>query len=284
MVEASKVVVLKCAFVDPENRWLFPWHFGHVGGQYGWIGLALVVVTISLLRRLTTYVVRRCFRDTLKMDLDYLSVCILAIFISSWLGWQGVHAALTMHDVEAKHRIRHPEPEDHVLFQTFALPGNDTISFFVGYLIDDFFSRKMSADIVIHHVCFIYYCAIGSGFGLFSFVGSIFMAGELSTPFLSIRDILIKSGRSGMLLDIVNVIFVATFFITRVCLWTYGVYWHLLPHLLENWHLMPKPTWLAGVQVLLTCAAPGLQYYWFYLMVVKAAKRMKKGSSKPKAP
>jgi len=238
----------------------------------------------GLLRRLIAYAVRRWLRDTAKMDLDYLSVCILAIVISSWLAWRGLNSAITMHRVEAQHRIRHPPPEHHFLFQAFTVPGNDTIFIFVAYLIDDFFSRRMGADIICHHVPFIYYCTLSSGFGLFPFVGSIFMAGELSTPLLSIRDILIKSGRSGVFLDIVNVLFMATFFITRVCSWTYGVYWHLLPHLLEHWHLMPQPTWLSGAQVLPTCAAPGLQYYWCSLMVIKAAQRMKKGNSKSKTP
>lgn len=272
------------AFAEPENRQLFPWHYGEVCGQYGWIGLVVAVIVIGLVRRLIAYAVGCCLRDTAKKELDHIGVCILAILITAWLGWRGATAATIMHDVDVQHRIRHPGPEHHELFQAWTKPGNDTICMFVAYLIDDCFSRKMSADIICHHVLFIYYCTIGSGFGLFSFVGSIFMAGEISTPLLSLRDILIKSKNAGALLDFVNAIFVATFFIFRVCLWTYGVYWHLLPHLLENWNLMPRPTWLAGVQVLLTVVAPGLQYYWFSVMIKKAAKRMQKGDSKLKAP
>jgi len=280
MVELSNVVM--CAFLQPENTWMFPWYYGRVLGPYGFSGLIGAVVVSSLIRRSIAYAVRRWFKEALgAMDPDYCSVCIHAVFVTAWLGWQGLQSAILVHGVDIPHRIRHPSP-GQPLFEEFVAPGADVICMFVAYLIDDLFSRKITADIALHHALFIYYCSVGSGFGLFSFIGCVFMTGEISTPILSVRDILIKSGRNNEFLGIINVCFGATFFIFRVCLWTYGVYWHFLPAVWSQWDLLPQPTWLATIQVILTCLAPGLQYYWFALIVRNAVKRRSKGRPEAK--
>ena len=79
-------------------------------------------------------------------------------------------------------------------------------------------------DTMLHHMLFIFCSVINGTYGIMPYQFGWLIFGELSTIFLNWRWFLLKSGRdSGMLLENINSMFAAAFFLCRVCIYTAGV-------------------------------------------------------------
>ena len=109
-----------------------------------------------------------------------------------------------------------------------------TNAVFLAYLLYDLlhillqYPRLGGLDTVLHHAAFAACSVINGGYGILPFAFGWLIVGEGSTVFLNVRWFLLKSGRCGggawaRRLDRVNTAFAATFFLTRVGVYSVGV-------------------------------------------------------------
>lgn len=151
-----------------------------------------------------------------------------------------------------------------------------TNTLFVSYLIYDLFHILLQypklggIDTIIHHVLFALCSFINGTYGLMAFQFGWLIVGELSTIFLNIRWFLIKtnsnsldggggsnsktssSRSSTLLLDKVNGMFAATFFLTRIGIYTIGII-HLFYYSSTELRSLPVETGVPISLLGLTC-------------------------------
>lgn len=101
---------------------------------------------------------------------------------------------------------------------------------FVAYLFYDMihilhqYPKLGGGDTMAHHMLFAFCSVINGTFGIMPFQFGWLIVGEMSTIFLNWRWFLLKSGRdSGVLLENVNTMFAASFFLTRIVMYTAGI-------------------------------------------------------------
>ncbi|KAL9191545.1 hypothetical protein ACHAXT_001251 [Thalassiosira profunda] len=105
-----------------------------------------------------------------------------------------------------------------------------TNTVFLSYLCYDLmhilsqYPKLGGVDTVMHHLIFASCSVINGTFGIFPFAFGWLIVGELSTIFLNMRWFLLKSGRDkSQMLDAINQYFAASFFLTRIGIYTVGV-------------------------------------------------------------
>ncbi len=171
---------------------------------------------------------------------------------------------------------------------------------FFGYMIDDLahvlarYPKLGKMDMVAHHLVFIV-CSILAGYAqIFVFPFSWLLIGELSTPLLTVKWFLRQSGLGqskrpiewarklgfkGKALEStyeaasaieykVSEIFVAVFFVVRVCAYGAGLT-HLLRHLIAG-DLANVPPWPRYTVLGIILAGAALNGHWFRIMITKA--------------
>ena len=101
---------------------------------------------------------------------------------------------------------------------------------FVAYLFYDMihilhqYPKLGAEDTMAHHMLFAFCSIINGTYGIMPFQFGWLIVGELSTIFLNWRWFLLKSGRhSGTLLENVNTMFAASFFLCRIGIYTAGI-------------------------------------------------------------
>ena len=171
---------------------------------------------------------------------------------------------------------------------------------FFGYMMDDLahvlarYPKLGKMDMVAHHLVFIV-CSILAGYAqIFVFPFSWLLIGELSTPLLTVKWFLRQSGLGqskrpiewarklgfkGKALEStyeaasaieykVSEIFVAVFFVVRVCAYGAGLT-HLSLHLIAG-DLANVPPWPRYTVLGIIFAGAALNGHWFRIMITKA--------------
>jgi len=119
-----------------------------------------------------------------------------------------------------------------------------TNTLFLSYLVYDLFHilrqfpKLGGVDTILHHILFALCSVINGTYGVMAFPFGWLYLGEASTAFLNIRWFLLKSGRIGPALDKVNSLFAASFFITRIGVYSVGII-HLFYFSLEELKSLP---------------------------------------------
>ena len=101
---------------------------------------------------------------------------------------------------------------------------------FLGYLLYDMihilaqFPKLGGFDTIMHHLLFAFCSVINGTYGIMPFQFGWLITGEVSTIFLNWRWFLLKSGRDkGSLIENINIMFAASFFFSRIVLYTAGI-------------------------------------------------------------
>ncbi|KAL7554086.1 hypothetical protein ACHAWF_017468 [Thalassiosira exigua] len=136
-----------------------------------------------------------------------------------------------------------------------------TNEMFAAYLVYDLlhvsaqYPKLGGLEVIVHHMLFAACSFINGTYALMPFPFGWLIVGEMSTVFLNARWFLLKSGREGSsLVDSVNGLFAATFFLTRVGIYSAGIV-HLFIWSLPELRSLPERT---GVPVMLlgvTCGS-----------------------------
>ncbi|KAJ1460101.1 hypothetical protein M885DRAFT_612742 [Pelagophyceae sp. CCMP2097] len=141
------------------------------------------------------------------------------------------------------------------------------------------FPRLGSWDTLAHHLCFAFTAAVCGAYRVLPFPFGWLICGELSTPFLNLRWLLINSGRGdSKLAQKTNVVFGLLFMATRMLLYGSGLA-HLGYNravLFDQTSLVPKP--LLYTTLALFVAAYGLNMLWMSKIL-----KMARGGGKRKA-
>ena len=187
-----------------------------------------------------------------------------------------------------------------------------TNTLFLSYLLYDLFHillqypRLGGVDTILHHVLFAFCSFINGTYGLMAFQFGWLIVGELSTIFLNIRWFLIKTNNNSsngggscnkssnsnsnssplLLLDKVNGMFAATFFITRIGMYTMGII-HLFYYSYTELRSLPVETGVPISLLGLTCGCMLLGWVlnmlWGYkILAMVIDDRRGGGSSKKK--
>mmetsp|Transcript_5206 Transcript_5206/g.11395 ORF Transcript_5206/g.11395 Transcript_5206/m.11395 type:complete len:317 (+) Transcript_5206:42-992(+) len=195
------------------------------------------------------------------------------------------------------YNLWHGNTADKLLVQRKGMPGSyrwahlqvtTTNTMFVAYLTYDLFHiilqypKLGGLDTIMHHLVFAACSFINGTYGILPFQFGWLIAGELSTIFLNTRWFMLKSGRENSpLLGRVNELFAATFFLTRIGMYSAGMI-HLFCFSMPELKSLPE---ISGVPISLlgmTCGCMTLGWIlnmlWGYkilALVRGGAKKMK---------
>mmetsp|Transcript_15644 Transcript_15644/g.24284 ORF Transcript_15644/g.24284 Transcript_15644/m.24284 type:complete len:315 (-) Transcript_15644:46-990(-) len=160
---------------------------------------------------------------------------------------------------------------------------------FVAYLFYDMihilhqYPKLGGGDTMVHHMLFAFCSIINGTYGIMPFQFGWLISGELSTIFLNWRWFLLKSGRdSGSLIENVNSMFAASFFISRNVMYTAGIV-HLYIFSMSELKSLLSPD-VAGVPLSalgITCESMLLGWllnlYWGAKILRKVARAARAG-------
>lgn len=160
-----------------------------------------------------------------------------------------------------------------------------TNTLFSAYLVYDLFHilgqypRLGGVDTILHHVLFACCSFINGTYGLMAFQFGWLAVGELSTVFLNIRWFMLKSGREkSALLNKINVLFAAMFFLTRIGIYTAGIV-HLFFYSATELQSLPDQSGVPIPLLIMTC---GCMLVGWALNTVWGYKILQMMGSKPK--
>ena len=181
-------------------------------------------------------------------------------------------------------------------FDKLLIPGKDLVNsyrsahlrvtatntMFLSYLIYDLFHIVMQfpklggVDTIMHHLLFALCSVINGTYGIMPFSFGWLIVGELSTIFLNLRWFLLKSGRERTaLLDKINGLFAATFFLTRIGIYSAGVI-HLFYYSFPELCRLPDESGVPVAFLGLTCGCIllglGLNILWGYKILGMVTK------------
>lgn len=142
---------------------------------------------------------------------------------------------------------------------------------FFGYLIYDLYHVLLlypklgGPDMVIHHLLFMTCCVINGYYRIFPFQFGWLILGELSTFLLSVRWLLIKTGRgSSRMFHAVQLLFAIAFLVIRVIIYDIGV-WHMIQNYQTIWDLRIRvPAVFLITTTSLILAGAVLNLFWSY--------------------
>lgn len=176
-------------------------------------------------------------------------------------------------------------------------------------------------DTVLHHVLFIVCSFINGTYGIMAFAFGWLIVGEASTILLNVRWLLIQlSGRSSIssssggggggdsisdgkssssssgssgsgsttvvLLDTINILFVITFLIVRVLIYTLGVVHLLIMHGRSIIMVLPQTTYVPRILLGITCGCIllgwGLNLIWGMKIMAMVFRRKREATQKVK--
>lgn len=151
------------------------------------------------------------------------------------------------------------------------------MKFMIGYLLSDFIWVSIwlsPLETNLHHIIgllglgSIIYFKRGGNMGMF------FMATEISTVPLNLRWFLMHSEKKGLILILINVLFLFCFFIVRICglPWFFGCLSQLISSDVDN-----TPKMLGVITGSIICC---LNVYWFVLMLQKVISMIIPGGRK----
>jgi len=133
----------------------------------------------------------------------------------------------------------------------------------------------------MRHLIFASLSVVNGTYGLMAFPFGWLIVGEMSTVFLNIRWFLLKSGRgTSSTLDITNKLFAATFFLTRIGIYSAGII-HLFIYSLPELKMLPKESGVPVQLLGLTCGfitlGCGLNVLWGYKILGMVLGKKKSG-------
>jgi TLC domain len=148
-----------------------------------------------------------------------------------------------------------------------------------GYLLSDLlhvvwqYPNLGKKDTIAHHVAFLS-CALVAGYQqLYPFAFAWLIIGEASTPVLNLRWYLIRQGHgASKLLVHVSIVFAATFFVTRFCIYGSG-----LVHLYQTYWQMP-----GDVRGAMSATVWAFLIFGFMLNLVWLKQIVALGSARPR--
>ena len=158
---------------------------------------------------------------------------------------------------------------------------------FLGWLSNDLIHvllnygpKKLGgADTVLHHMLFLTLVSVCVGFGICPFTASWLFLGELSSIPLNVRFFLINTGRGDTAsMKRTNVCFAATFFLTRVALYWYGLY-DFMKNGITQLVSYGTPMYIVNGVTTMICFGAVLNFNWFISIVKMAMQAPKKKSS-----
>lgn len=160
---------------------------------------------------------------------------------------------------------------------------------FSAYLVQDLvhliiqYPKLGGLEQLLHHSVFILCCFISGGYQINHFPFAWLILGELSTVLLEARWFLRQMDMGhGALMDFVNMSFAATFGVTRVLV--YG--WGLVKMLVSNNVIWEDPgatglsKTLVMINLVLVVLGYGLNLFWFQKIVAMALRGSKKKEDK----
>mmetsp|Transcript_11915 Transcript_11915/g.18277 ORF Transcript_11915/g.18277 Transcript_11915/m.18277 type:complete len:263 (-) Transcript_11915:203-991(-) len=159
---------------------------------------------------------------------------------------------------------------------------------FFGYLIYDLYHVLLlypklgGPDMVLHHLLFMTCCVINGYYRIFPFQFGWLILGELSTFLLSVRWLLIKTGRgSSPMFHAVQLLFAIAFLVIRVIIYNIGV-WHMIQNYQTIWDLRFRvPAVFLITTTSLILAGAVLNIFWsykIYKMALSPSSRREKKS------
>ncbi|KAL7443265.1 hypothetical protein ACHAXM_008821 [Skeletonema potamos] len=153
---------------------------------------------------------------------------------------------------------------------------------FLAYLLYDMihivlqYPKLGGMDTMLHHMLFAFCSMINGTYGIMPFQFGWLITGELSTIFLNWRWFLLKSGRdSGSLIENINSMFAASFFSSRIVIYTAGIF-HLYIFSVSELKSLSSPE-VSGVPVSalgITCGCLILGWVLNLYWGVKIAKKV----------
>lgn len=137
---------------------------------------------------------------------------------------------------------------------------------FVTYLVWDSFLPGMNGVYVFHHVLYGLTSIAQLVYGRSCYPFTWLISGEASTIVMNLRWYMISSGKTEWI-DAVNILFAATFFLTRIVLYSHGLYEFLWNDPNLGWDVFDFWQPLTPV-----CLVSGyaLNLYWFFNIFEKA--------------
>jgi hypothetical protein len=159
---------------------------------------------------------------------------------------------------------------------------------FLAYLLYDMIHIVMQypklggVDTMLHHMLFAFCSVINGTYGIMPFQFGWLITGEVSTIFLNWRWFLLKSGRdSGLLIENINIMFAASFFFSRIVMYTAGIM-HLYIFSVSELKSLSSPE-VSGVPMSalgITCGCMLLGWvlnlYWGFKIAKKVAAKEEK--------
>ncbi|KAL7532311.1 hypothetical protein ACHAXR_004554 [Thalassiosira sp. AJA248-18] len=167
------------------------------------------------------------------------------------------------------------------------LQVGETNTVFLSYLSYDLihillqYPKLGGVDTIIHHLLFASCSVINGTFGIMIFAFGWLVVGEGSTIFLNIRWFLLKSGRGESdIIGTINRLFAATFFLTRIGIYSVGVvhlFYYNLPELLSLPEKSGVPVPLLGMTCGCMLLGWALNILWGYkILGMVRGKKIKK--------
>mmetsp|Transcript_7428 Transcript_7428/g.12935 ORF Transcript_7428/g.12935 Transcript_7428/m.12935 type:complete len:320 (-) Transcript_7428:364-1323(-) len=184
---------------------------------------------------------------------------IVSFLHSIYATWRGIMHLYHLWNASNLDKLLIPGKEIIDSYRWAGLHVATTNTLFLSYLVYDLlhillhYPKLGGVDTIIHHVIFASCSVINGTFGIMPFAFGWLIVGEASTIFLNARWFLLKSGRqTSDLLNKINTLFAATFFLTRIGIYSSGII-HLFYNSLPELRSLPTQTGVPITLVGMTC-------------------------------
>ena len=203
-------------------------------------------------------------------------------------GYQGVVNLVSLANAPTSSKLFGFDPIPHGEFVNATRSVLTFNTFFRAHLLLDLFHvlRKYpklgGMDVVLHHSVFLTCSIINHYYFILPFGFTWLIIGEISTIFMNLRWFLIKTGRGDMkLCRVVENLFALTFFVTRIVIYSMGVF-DLATQKSELIDAVKRervPLIFLGVSVFFICVGFILNFFWFQKILYIAIYGSKKKKS-----
>lgn len=212
---------------------------------------------------------------------------IVSFLHSIYATWRGIMHLYHLWNASNLDKLLIPGKEIIDSYRWAHLHVARTNTLFLSYLIYDLlhillhYPKLGGVDTIIHHVLFASCSVINGTFGIMPFAFGWLIVGEASTILLNARWFLLKSGReTSALLNKINYSFAATFFLTRIGIYSSGVI-HLFYNSLPELRSLPAKTGVPIPFLGMTCGCMllgwALNILWGYkILSIFGGKKNKK--------
>jgi len=160
---------------------------------------------------------------------------------------------------------------------------------FVGYLLYDLYHvvqlypKLGGVDMILHHLLFLTCSTITGHYQILHLPFGWLILGEISTTLLSLRWLLIKTGRGHTsIFKYIQLLFAIAFLVIRVIIYNMGIF-HLIWNTSTVLTQLPVPSFFLGIVLLLLGSGSVLNLFWAHKICKMAVSSSSSSSSSANA-